>query len=148
MECIVVRKTDDGCLGLQFAHGEMGTVQESIVSRSPVLSNLVASAQKDEFVTIAVPAGYMRAWLEVVAPQLDPSRLHDFMSLIISIKVRLSSPRFEAGGWDDASASHVASSEGLHMDSGPKECIREYKLFSRTLQRLCKEKVEVARVAR
>jgi hypothetical protein len=125
MERIVVHNTDDGCLGLQFAHGQKGTIRNATVTRSTVLSNLVSSAEEDEFVTIEVPTGYMGAWLEVVGgPQLDPSRIPDMNALIISIKVRLSARRFEACDWGDAAPCHVASRNVLFLYVATMRCIQ------------------------
>lgn len=94
MKRIVVHSTHNGCLGLQFANGRQGSVQIATVSRSPVLSNLVSSAEQGEHVTIEVPEGYLGTWLAAVGSQrFDPSLIQDLDALVLVIKVRSSSVR-------------------------------------------------------
>lgn len=88
MERFVVNNSDDGCLCLQFARGQRATIQQSVVSRSPVLSNIVSAADDDEHATIEVPFGYLQAWLDTVGTlRLDPSIVRDLDGLVMNIKV-------------------------------------------------------------
>lgn len=90
MESVEVHRAGDAALTLTFPDGRCESVTRDLVSRSSILSDLLASAHVDGGNVIHLPRGYLQAWLgHARRDMLAPPRERDVESLILILKVRV-----------------------------------------------------------
>lgn len=88
MESVEVHCTGDAALQLSFSDGRTDSISSEIVSRSAILSDLLASARGDDGDMMHVPRGYLQAWLEHVRSDMQaPPCETDIDSLLLLLKV-------------------------------------------------------------